>query len=39
MTELKQNHFVRIVKLVTGENVLCLFGDVKGENEKQLDIV
>jgi hypothetical protein len=34
MTELKQNHFVRIVKLVTGENVLCLFGDVKGENEE-----
>lgn len=33
MTELKQNHFVRIVKLVTGDNVLCLFGDVKGENE------
>jgi hypothetical protein len=34
MTELKQNHFVRIVKLVTGENVLCLFGDVKGENDE-----
>lgn len=33
MTELKQNHFVRIVKLVTGDNVLCLFGDVKGDNE------
>jgi hypothetical protein len=30
---LKQNHFVRIVKLVTGDNVLCLFGDVKGDNE------
>ena len=34
MTELKQNHFVRIVKLVTGDNVLCLFGDVKGDNEE-----
>jgi hypothetical protein len=33
MSELKQNHFVRIVKLVTGDNVLCLFGDVKGDNE------
>jgi len=33
MSELKQNHFVRIVKLVTGENVLCLFGDVKGESQ------
>ena len=33
MAELKQNHFVRIVKLVTGDNVLCLFGDVKGDNE------
>lgn len=34
MTELKQNHFVRIVKLVTGDNVLCLFGDVKGDNDE-----
>jgi hypothetical protein len=34
MAELKQNHFVRIVKLVTGDNVLCLFGDVKGDNEE-----
>lgn len=33
MAELKQNHFVRIVKMVTGDNVLCLFGDVKGDNE------
>jgi hypothetical protein len=34
MTELKQNHFVRIVKLITGDNVLCLFGEVKGDNEE-----
>jgi len=34
MTELKQNHFVRIVKLVTGDNVLCLFGDVKDDEEQ-----
>ena len=34
MAELKQNHFVRIVKMVTGDNVLCLFGDVKGDNEE-----
>ena len=34
MSELKQNHFVRIVKMVTGDNVLCLFGDVKGDNEE-----
>jgi hypothetical protein len=34
MTELKQNHFARIVKLVTGDDVLCLFGDVKGDNEE-----
>ena len=34
MTELKQNHFVRIVKIVTGENVLCLFGDLKGDDDQ-----
>jgi len=34
MSELKQNHFVRIVKLVTGNDVLCLFGDVKGDSEE-----
>jgi len=33
MSELKQNHFVRIIKLVTGDTVLCLFGDVKDEAE------
>ena len=29
MTELKTNHNVRVVTLVTGERVLCLFGGVR----------
>ena len=37
MTEqapLKTNHNVRIVNLTTGANVLCLFGDVRDEEQK-----
>ena len=34
MDELKQNHFVRIVKLITGQDVLCLFGEVKDDKEE-----
>ena len=37
MTEqapLKTNHNVRIVNLTTGANVLCLFGDVRNEQEE-----
>ena len=26
---LKTNHNVRIVNLATGDNVLCMFGDIK----------
>ena len=32
--ELKTNHNVRIVTLTTGERVLCLFGEVRGDEEK-----
>ena len=32
--ELKTNHNVRIVTLTTGERVLCLFGEVRAEEEK-----
>ena len=28
---LKTNHNVRIVNLTTGDNVLCIFGDIKNE--------
>lgn len=31
--ELKTNHDVRIVTLVTSERVLCIFGDVRGADE------
>ncbi|AOV61849.1 hypothetical protein BOW91_gp097 [Synechococcus phage S-WAM2] len=37
MTEqapLKTNHNIRIVNLTTGANVLCLFGDVRNEQEE-----
>ena len=36
MTEapLKTNHNVRVVNLTTGANVLCLFGDVRDEEQK-----
>jgi len=36
MTEapLKTNHNVRIVNLTTGANVLCLFGDVRDDEQK-----
>jgi hypothetical protein len=33
MAELKTNHNVRVVTLVTGERVLCLFGGVRDEND------
>jgi len=36
MTEapLKTNHNIRIVNLTTGANVLCIFGDVRSEEEE-----
>jgi hypothetical protein len=37
MTEqapLKTNHNIRIVTLTTGERVLCIFGEVRGEEDK-----
>lgn len=33
MAELKTNHNVRVVTLVTGERILCLFGGVRDEND------
>jgi len=30
---LKTNHNVRIVNLATGDNVLCIFGELRNENE------
>lgn len=32
--ELRTNHNVRIVMLDTKETILCLFGDIKGEEDK-----
>ena len=37
MTEqvkLKTNHNIRVVNLTTGEHVLCMFGEVRGEEDK-----
>ena len=37
MTEqvkLKTNHNIRVVNLATGEHVLCMFGEVRGEEDK-----
>ena len=35
MTEqLKTNHNIRVVNLTTGDNVLCMFGEVRGEEDK-----
>ena len=37
MTEqvkLKTNHNIRIVNLATGDNVLCMFGEVRNDEEK-----
>ena len=33
-TQLKTNHNIRIVNLTTGENVLCMFGEVRGDEDK-----
>jgi len=33
MAELKTNHNVRVVTLVTGERVLCLFGGIRSEED------
>lgn len=33
-TKLKTNHNIRIVNLTTGENVLCMFGEVRGDEDK-----
>jgi len=34
--QLKTNHNVRVVKLTTNETVLCLFGDIKDDDDKVL---
>ena len=31
---LKTNHNIRIVNLATGDNVLCMFGELRGDEEK-----
>ena len=33
-TKLKTNHNIRIVNLATGDNVLCMFGEVRGDEDK-----
>ncbi len=33
-TQLKTNHNIRIVNLTTGANILCMFGEVRGEDDK-----
>ena len=33
-TKLKTNHNIRIVNLATGDNVLCMFGEVRDDEEK-----
>ena len=33
-TQLKTNHNIRIVNLATGDNVLCMFGEVRGDEDK-----
>ena len=33
-TKLKTNHNIRIVNLATGDNVLCMFGEVRNDEEK-----
>ncbi len=32
--KLKTNHYIRIVSLVTKEKVLCIFGDVRDDEQK-----
>jgi len=32
--KLKTNHNIRVVNLATGEHVLCMFGEVRGEEDK-----
>ena len=37
MTEqLKTNHNIRVVNLATGENVLCMFGEVRSEEDEKV---
>ena len=37
MTEqLKTNHNIRVVNLTTGENVLCMFGEVRSEEDEKV---
>jgi len=33
---LKTNHNVRIVNLATGQNILCIFGEVKNEEDQKV---
>lgn len=36
---LQTNHNVRIVNLTTGDNVLCIFGDIRENDEKDAKVV
>ena len=31
---LKTNHNIRVVNLATGDNVLCMFGEIRGDEDK-----
>jgi len=33
--QLKTNHNIRIVNLATGQNVLCIFGEVRSDDEER----
>ena len=37
MSEPNYNHNVRVVTIVTGERVLCLFGAVRGEEDEKIN--
>ena len=34
--QLKTNHNIRVVNLATGENVLCMFGEVRSEEDEKV---
>ena len=34
--ELKTNHDIRVVNLTTGQNVLCIFGEVRNDEEDRV---
>ena len=34
LQKLRTNHSVRVVNLTTGDNVLCLFGEIRGDEDR-----